>query len=130
MANIQKIIFSFLAVTLLVSCSSKYITKTDVQRDTLYQTKYLRDSVYLHDSVYTFIHAVGDTIFIDRYKSTIKYKERLKTDTLRQIKQIVKTEEKVIEVKKKNNWFSTFIYGLLCGGFLLLILQSRNSKMN
>lgn len=129
-ANIQKIIFTFFAVTLLVSCSPRYITKTDVQTDTIYKTKYQRDSVYLHDSVYTFIHAVGDTIYIDRYKSTIRYKERLKTDTLRQVKEIVKTEEKVVEVKKKNNWFSTFIYGLLCGGFLLLILQCRNGKMN
>jgi len=129
-ANIQKIIFSFLAVTLLVSCSPKYITKTDVQRDTVYQVHHLRDSVYLHDSVSVSIHASNDTVYIDKYKSVIRYREYLKTDTVKQIKEIVKKDTKVVEVKKKNSWFSTFIYGLLCGGFLLLILQSRNSKMN
>ena len=129
-ANIQKIIFVFLAAILFASCSPRYITTVDRQIDTLYQTKYQRDSVYLHDSVATFVYTSNDTIYVNKYKSTICYKERLKTDTVRQTKEIVKTEEKVVEVKKKNNWFSTFIYGLLCGGFLLLILQCRNGKMN
>lgn len=88
------------------------------------------DSVYIRDSVSTFIHAAGDTIFVDRYKSTIRYKERLKTDTLRQIKQVTKTDTKVVEVKKKNNWFSPFVFGLLSGGFLLLILEICLLKNN
>lgn len=128
MANIHKIFLTILAVTLLVACSPRVIERVEYRNDTLFQTKYQRDSVHIHDSVYTFIHAVGDTIYIDRYKTTIKYKERLKTDTLRQIKQVVKTEEKVVEVKKKNWKFSTFIIGFLLGG-LLLILLCRNSKM-
>lgn len=124
------VIIVILILLLLSACSPRYITTVDKQTDTLYYTKYLRDSVYLHDSVSVSICASNDTVYVNRFKSTIKYKERIKTDTLRQIKQIVKTEEKVVEVKKKNNWFSTFIYGLLCGGFLLLILQCRNGKMN
>lgn len=124
------IIIVILILLLLSACSPRVIERVDKQTDTLYQTKYQRDSIYLHDSVSTSIFASNDTVYITKYKSVIRYKERLKTDTVRQTKEIVKTDEKVIEVKKKNNWFSTFIYGLLCGGFLLLILQSRNSKMN
>lgn len=112
-----------ISLFLFSACSPRYITKVDVQKDTVYQVQHLRDSVYLHDSVYTFIHAAGDTIFVDRYKSTIKYKERLKTDTLRQIKQVTKTDEKVIEVKKKQGKFQIFVFGFLLGGLLLLILE-------
>lgn len=128
-ANIHKIFLAILATTFLVACSPRVIEKVNVQTDTLYYTKYLRDSVYLHDSVATSIFASNDTVYITKYKSIIKYKERLKTDTVKQIKEVTKVDTKVVEVKKKNNWFSTFIYGLLCGGFLLLILQSRNSKL-
>lgn len=123
LANILKIFLTILAATFLSACSPRVIEKVNVQKDTVYQVHHLRDSVYLHDSVYTFIHAAGDTIFVDRYKSVIRYKERLKTDTLRQIKQVVKTEEKVVELKKKNGKFPTFIIGLLSGSLLLLILE-------
>ena len=119
----RNILLDLISLLLFASCSPKYITKVDVQKETEYQVHNLRDSIYLHDSVYTFIHAAGDTIFVDRYKSTIKYKERLKTDTLRQVKEIVKTNTEIVEVKKKNNKFPTFVIGLLSGGLLLLILE-------
>lgn len=123
------VIIVILVLLLLSACSPRYIEKVDKQTDTLYYTKYLRDSVYLHDSVSVSICASNDTVYVNRFKSTIKYKERLKTDTLRQVKQVTKTDTKVVELKKKNSWFSPFVYGLLCGGLLLLILQSRNGKM-
>lgn len=123
LANILKIFLTILAAIFLASCSPRVIEKVDKQIDTLYQTKYQHDSIYLHDSVATFIHAAGDTIFVDRYKSTIKYKERLKTDTLRQIREVTKVDTKVVEVKKKNGKFSPFVFGFLLGGLLLLILE-------
>lgn len=119
----KKIFLVILAATFLVSCSPRYITKTEKQTDTLYYTKYLRDSVYLHDSINTFVYTSGDTVYVNKFKSVIKYREKLKTDTLRQIKQVTKTDEKVIEVKKKNSLFTNFIFGLLSGGLLLLILE-------
>lgn len=123
---------ALISLLLLSSCSPRVIERVDKQIDTVFQVHHLRDSVYLHDSVYTFIHAAGDTIFVDRYKSTIRYKERLKTDTLRQIKQVTKTDTEIVEVKKKQNKFQIFIFGLLSGGLLLLILEicllkNRNS---
>lgn len=124
------VIIALLILLLLSACSPRYITTVEKQTDTLYQTKYQRDSVYVKDSVSTSMHTSNDTVYIREYKSTIKYKERLKTDTLRQVKQVIKTDKKVIEVKKKHSWFSPFIFGLLSGGFLLLILLCRNSKMN
>ena len=123
------VIIVILILLLLSACSPRYMTTVDKQTDTLYQTKYLRDSVYLHDSVNTFVYTSGDTVYINKYRNTIKYKEHLKTDTVKQIREVTKVDTKVVEIKKKNSWFSTFIYGLLCGGFLLLILQSRNYKM-
>lgn len=123
LAKIQKIFLTILAATFLVSCSPRYIEKVNVQKDTLYQVQHLRDSVYLHDSINTFVYTSGDTVYINKFKSTIRYKERLKTDTLRQIREVTKTDTEIIEVKKKNSWFTNFIFGLLSGGFLLLILE-------
>lgn len=123
---------ALISLLLFASCSPRYITKVDKQVDTLYQVHHLRDSVYLHDSINTFVYTSGDTVYVNKFKSVIKYREKLKTDTLRQIKQVTKTDEKIIEVKKKNSLFTNFIFGLLSGGLLLLILEicllkNRNS---
>lgn len=122
-------IIVILILLLLSACSPRYITTVDKQIDTVYQVHNLRDSVYIRDSVSTSMRAVGDTIYIDKYKSVIRYREYLKTDTVKQIKEIVKTDKKVIEVKKKNSLFPTFIIGFLLGGFILLILLCRNYKL-
>lgn len=124
------VVITLLIILLLSACSPRYITKVDKQVDTLYQVHHLRDSVYLHDSINTFVYTSGDTVYVNKFKSVIKYKERLKTDTLRQIKQVTKTDEKIIEVKKKNSWFTNFIFGLLSGGLLLLILEICLLKNN
>ena len=130
MANIQKLFLIILAVIFLSACSPRVIEKVDKQIDTLYQTKYQHDSIYLHDSINTFVYTSGDTVYINKYKSVIRYKERLKTDTLRQIKEIIKTDTEIVEVKKKNGKFPTFIFGLLSGGLLLLILEICLLKNN
>ena len=121
--NMRNILLALISLLLFASCSPRYITKVEKQVDTLYQVHHLRDSVYLHDSINTFVYTSGDTVYVNKFKSVIKYKEKLKVDTVKQIKEFVKTEEKVVEVKKKNNKFSMFIFGLLSGGFLLLILE-------
>lgn len=129
MANIHKIFLAFLATILFASCSPRVIEKVEYRNDTIFQTKYQRDSIFLRDSVSVSIHASNDTVFYTKYKTTIRYKECLKTDTVKQIKEIVKKDTKVIEVKKKNWKFLPFVYGFLLGGFLMLILLCRNYKM-
>ena len=119
----RNILLALISLLLFASCSPRYIEKVDVQKDTVYQVHHLRDSVYIRDSVSTFIYSAGDTIFVDRYKSTIRYKERLKTDTLRQIREVTKVDTKVVEVKKKQGKFQIFVFGFLLGGLLLLILE-------
>ena len=123
LAKIQKIFLTILATTFLSACSPRVIEKVEYRNDTLYQVQHLRDSVYLHDSINTFVYTSGDTVYINKFKSVIKYREKLKIDTLRQVKEIVKTDTEIVEVKKKQNKFQIFIFGLLSGGFLLLILE-------
>lgn len=115
--------WALISLLLFASCSPRYITKVDKQVDTLYQVRHLRDSVYLHDSINTVIYTSGDTVYVNKFKSVIKYKERLKTDTLRQIKQVTKTDTEIVEVKKKQGKFQIFVFGFLLGGLLLLILE-------
>ena len=123
LAKIQKILLTILAATFLTSCSPRIIEKVEKQVDTLYQVQHLRDSVFLHDSISTFVYTSGDTVYINKFKSVIKYREKLKIDTLRQVKEIVKKDTEIVEVKKKQGKFPTFIFGLLSGGLLLLILE-------
>ena len=123
LAKIQKLFLTILAVIFLSACSPRVIEKVEYRNDTLYQVQHLRDSVYLHDSINTFVYTSGDTVYINKFKSVIKYREKLKIDTLRQVKEIVKKDTKVIEVKKKQGKFQIFIFGLLLGGLLLLILE-------
>ena len=119
----KKIFLTILATILFSACSPRYITKVEKQTDTLYQVRHLRDSVYIRDSVSTSIFTSGDTVYYNRYKSIIRYKEKLKVDTVKQIKEILNTDTKVVEVKKKHGKFSIFIIGLLSGSLLLLILE-------
>ena len=114
---------ALISLLLLSSCSPRIIEKVDKQIDTVFQVHHLRDSVYLHDSINTFVYTSGDTVYVNKFKSVIKYREKLKIDTLRQVKEIVKTDTEIVEVKKKQGKFPTFIFGLLLGGLLLLILE-------
>lgn len=118
-------LLALISLFLLASCSPRVIEKVDKQVDTLYQVRHLRDSVYLRDSVSTSIRAAGDTIYVDRYRSTIRYKERLKIDTVKQVREVTKVDTKVVEVKKKNGKFQIFIFGLLSGSLLLLIFSKN-----
>lgn len=117
------IIIALLIILLLSACSPRVIERVEYRKDTLYQVRHLRDSIFLHDSINTFVYTSGDTVYVNKFKSTIKYKEHLKTDTVKQIREVVKTDTKVVEVKKKQGKFSTFVIGLLSGGLLLLILE-------
>lgn len=123
MAKIQKLFLTILAVIFLSACSPRYIEKVNVQKDTVYQVHHLRDSVYLHDSINTFVYTSGDTVYVNKFKSVIRYREKLKTDTIRQIKQVTKKDTEIVEVKKKQGKFQIFVFGFLLGGLLLLILE-------
>lgn len=83
------------ALILAASCSPRIIEHTTVQRDTVYKVRTDSVAVLQRDSV--FIRERGDTVFI--YKERLRYRDRVKIDTVRLVKVDSLTVERVKEVK-------------------------------
>lgn len=83
------------ALILAASCSPRIIEHTTVQRDTVYRVRTDSVAVLQRDSV--FIRERGDTVFI--YKERLRYRDRVKVDTVRLVKVDSLTVERVKEVK-------------------------------
>lgn len=71
--------FMLLLLFVLSGCKSiQYVPVVEYHTDSIYITKWQRDSVWLHDSVT--IKERGDSVWVERWHT--KYIEKLKTDTL------------------------------------------------
>lgn len=83
------------ALILAASCSPRIIEHTTFQRDTVYKVRTDSVAVLQRDSVY--IREKGDTTYI--YKERLRYRDRVKIDTVRLVKVDSVTVERVKEVK-------------------------------
>lgn len=83
------------ALILAASCSPRIIERATVQRDTVYKVRTDSVAVLQRDSV--FIRERGDTVFI--YKERLRYRDRVKIDTVRLVKVDSLTVERVKEVE-------------------------------
>lgn len=117
---------SLLIAVLLLLCMSCTTTRyIEVPIETI-KTEYVNkidykiDSVYVRDSIDR--HIKGDTLYIEKYKTVFKYRDRLITDT------IIKTDsiqvpvhiETVKEVNKIKGYQKFLIYSGVA--FILLII--------
>ena len=68
-------------LALLASCKSvEYVPVIQAHTDTMYITKWQKDSVWLHDSVH--VKEKGDTVMIERWHT--QWRDRLRVDTIYQ----------------------------------------------
>ena len=104
------VVFVFLLISALTSCSPKIIERYIYQRDTTYINKVQVDSVFLRDSV--FIREKGDTVYI--YKERVAYKLKAVHDTVWRTKvdSVFVEKEKVVEVSKPLPWGKAAKIGL------------------
>jgi hypothetical protein len=73
------VILSFLIALLLLSCSKEvYLPVHTTTTDSLYLSKYFRDSVFIIDSIY--VREKGETVFVDKVR--YKYIEKVYRDTI------------------------------------------------
>jgi hypothetical protein len=117
MRNLIIIIFLFLCI----SCStSKYIevpietTKTEY----INQIEYKIDSIYIKDSIDRYVK--GDTVYIEKWKITYKYKDRIVADTIIKIDSI--QTPVYIETVKEVNSLKGYQYFLFYSGLLFYIV--------
>lgn len=67
---------------LCCSCKTKYVMVESVRTDTTYINKTQYDSIWMHDSIYLKEYMKGDTVFLEKTKWQIRYKEKQVHDTL------------------------------------------------
>lgn len=69
----------------LICCgcrSTKYVMVERVRTDTTYINKTQYDSIWMHDSIHLKEYTKGDTVFLEKTKWQVKYKEKQVHDTL------------------------------------------------
>jgi hypothetical protein len=104
-----------------VSCTTtKYVEVPieTVRTEYINKVDYKTDSVFIRDSIDRYVK--GDTVFIEKYKTTYKYKDRVLTDT------IVKNDSiqvpVYIEKTKEVNKLKGYQYFLMYSGIVLFVL--------
>ena len=79
----KKAIIILTAAAMLAGCrTTKYVTVPEHHTDTVYQMKYMRDSIYLHDSTFVREYVKGDTVRIVTEMWHKAWRDRWRTDTV------------------------------------------------
>ena len=118
-----------LVLLFFVSCTKTlYVPVENTKIE--YQDKIVesRDSIYLKDSVIIFIK--GDTVFKDRYKTKLVYKERIYTFTYIKVDTIskpviIEKEKKIGFVQQTINYISYFALIILIGILIFYFIKSK-----
>lgn len=115
-------------VGLLTGCTTtRYVEVEKVHHDSIYVTKFQKDSVWLHDSVW--VERFGDTVRIDRWHT--KYIEKQIHDTTYVAKRdsIPVPYEVIKEVPKKLNWLQTLLIWSgslsICAIIIFLVIKFK-----
>jgi hypothetical protein len=104
-----------------MSCkTTKYIEVPieTIKTEYINKAEYKTDSIFIRDSIDRYIK--GDTVFIEKYKTTYKYKDRVLTDTL--VKNDSIQVPIYIETVKEVNKIKGYQYFLMYSGIVLFIL--------
>lgn len=118
-----------LVLLFFVSCTKTlYVPVENTKIE--YQDKIVesRDSIYLKDSVIIFVK--GDTVFKDRYKTKLVYKERIDTFTYIKVDTIskpviIEKEKKIGFVQQTINYISYFALIILIGILIFYFIKSK-----
>lgn len=118
-----------LVLLFFVSCTKTlYVPVENTKIE--YQDKIIesKDSIYLKDSVIIFIK--GDTVFKDRYKTKLVYKERIDTFTYIKVDTIskpviIEKEKKISFVQQTINYISYFALIILIGILIFYFIKSK-----
>lgn len=118
-----------LVLLFFVSCTKTlYVPVENTKIE--YQDKIIesKDSIYLKDSVIIFIK--GDTVFKDRYKTKLVYKERIDTFTYIKVDTIskpviIEKEKKIGFVQQTINYISYFALIILIGILIFYFIKSK-----
>jgi hypothetical protein len=128
-------IITLIIIVLLTSCagtaklsSSEHASEREVQTRIQIQTQIDSVMIYKRDSIY--IREKNDTVFVEKWHTLLKYRDRIRTDTLRVSDTVTinhsVTETVEVEVNKLTGWQviqiaagKAFLLALLCAAVFL-----------
>jgi hypothetical protein len=120
-------IVGILLSSLLSSCSPKVIekvvTSTELKTDTCWQTRTVRDSIYRLDSVMVDRWVNGDTVYTEKTRWKVEYRDRLKHDTIYIAKNAATETQETATPKPKEKKLGFWEKSLLAGKMLLWTLM-------
>lgn len=127
-----EIIAACIALLSLNAC--KTVQEKDVERvyvhDTVRAVSVLRDSIYTCDSIFVNQYVKGDTVFRDRERWRVMCRDKLKVDTLIQVRDsIVYRDREVVKEKKTLPYIKGIFIGA-CGILLFSFILgiTKNNK--
>lgn len=126
-----EIIAACIALFALSSCKSVQTNKSEQVffHDTVRTVSVLRDSIYTCDSVFVNQYVKGDTVYRDRERWKMVYKDRVKVDTLIQVRDsIVYRDREVVKEKKTLPYIKGIFIGacgILLFSFILGITKQK-----
>lgn len=130
-----EIIAACIALFALASCKSVQTNKSEQVyiRDTVHTVSVLRDSIYTCDSVFVNQYVKGDTVFRDREKWVTMYRDKLKVDTLIQVRDSIVYRDREVIQEKKPPVVLSYIKGIVIGAVGILLFSffyniTKNNK--
>lgn len=99
-------VFLLILAIFATSCKHiEYVSVPELHTDTLYISKTEHDSIHVKDSIYVHEWMKGDTVYIEQLRWQTKWRERLRTDTIRESRvDSVAVPYPVEVVKTKTNY--------------------------
>lgn len=123
----MKKIFFLLVILSAFGCRSIVYVPTVTVKDSLVYVNHIqKDSIYsyFHDSIY--IHQKGDTVFVNKWHDTVKYRDVLKTDTVNSKFYINKEKTLTVNILTKFQKIMMWLGGMLSLsliGFIVLKIR-------
>lgn len=99
----------FMAFLATPGCSPRIIEKVVVQRDTT--EIHHRDSIYRRDSVWVREYVKGDTIYLEKYRDRILYRDRWRDSIVVRVDSVAVERVKEVKVEKPLNAWKRFKIG-------------------
>lgn len=125
------IIFVMLGLVMLFGgCAHKTFEEVEKVHDTLRVYQYHRDSVIHKDSVFLHVYERGDTVYSITERWNVQYKDRVRVDTVYQVRDVAQ-QSKEVEGKKEpwyENFFTKILLCLLAGTILIGTIKILSNR--
>ncbi len=103
------VVTMLLLALLFGGCAHKTFEEVERVHDTLRVYQYHRDSVIHRDSVFLHVYERGDTVYSITERWNVQYKDRVKVDTVYQVRDVAQQSKEVVEKEAPIPWWKMIL---------------------